>query len=116
MFPDRACSALGKLPMRPDGIINANLKGTGRIVKGEFELTSAAGDASARNITLNGDGVGDISLTAQTRGADLSVHATAIVHGAKIEADGAWKLEGDDPGSVTIQARASIWRPRIAST
>ena len=103
--PGSRVRALGKIPMRPDGIINANMKGTGRIVKGEFELTSAAGTASARNITLNGDGVGDISLTAQTRGADLSVHTTAIVRGAKIEADGAWKLEGDDPGSVTIQAQ-----------
>jgi translocation and assembly module TamB len=97
--------ALGKLPMRPDGILHAKLAGTGRMVKGEFELTSVAGDASARNITLNGDGVGDVSLTAQTRGADLSMHATAVVRGAKIEADGAWKLSGDEPGSVNIQAQ-----------
>jgi translocation and assembly module TamB len=74
------------------------------MIEGEFELTSIDGDASGRNITLNGDGVGDISLTAQTRGQDMSVHANALVHGAKIEADGTWKLEGDDPGSVTINA------------
>ncbi len=103
--PGSRVKALGKLPMRPDGILNANMKGTGRIVKGAFELTSASGDASGRNITLNGDGVGDISLTAQTRGPDLSVHATATVRGAKLEADGAWKLDGDNPGSVTIQAQ-----------
>jgi translocation and assembly module TamB len=103
--PGSRIRAVGKLPMRPDGIINANVKGAGRMVKGEFELSSAAGDASGRNITLNGDGVGDLSLTAQTRGADLSVHAAANVRGAKLEADGAWKLEGDDPGSATIQAQ-----------
>jgi translocation and assembly module TamB len=103
--PASRIRAFGKLPMRPDGILNANLKGTGRMVKGEFELTSVAGSASGRNITLNGDAVGDISLTAQTSGADLSMHATANVHGAKIEADGAWKLEGDEPGSVNIQAQ-----------
>ncbi|HEV1286232.1 MAG TPA: translocation/assembly module TamB domain-containing protein [Bryobacteraceae bacterium] len=97
--------ALGKLPMRPDGILHAKLAGTGRMVKGEFELTSVGGDASARNVTLNGDGVGDVSLTAQTRGADLSIHAMANVRGAKIEADGAWKLEGDEPGSVNIKAQ-----------
>src|ERR1700722_12945276 len=102
--PGSRVRAFGKLPMRPDGIINANMKGSGRIVKGEFELASAAGTASARSITLNGDGVGDISLTAETRGPDLSVHATATVRGSKIEADGAWKLEGDGPGTVTIQA------------
>jgi translocation and assembly module TamB len=103
--PGSRIRALGKLPMRPDGIVSANLKGTGRMVKGEFELTSVSGDASGRYITLNGDGVGDISLTAQTRGADLSLHATADIRGAKIEANGTWKLEGDDPGSVTIQAQ-----------
>ena len=62
------------------------------MVKGEFELASAAGTASGRNITLNGDGVGDVSLTLDTRGADLTAHATGVVHGAKIEADGEWKL------------------------
>jgi translocation and assembly module TamB len=103
--PGSRIKRLGKLPMRPDGILNANVKGTGRIVKGEFELTSATGDASGRNITLNGDVVGDVSVTAQTRGVDMSAHATATVHGAKIQADGAWKLEGDDAGSVTIQAQ-----------
>ena len=94
---------LAKLPMRTDGLINAKLSGTGRLVKDEFEIASIAGDASARNITLDGDGVGDVSLSAQTRGDDLSVQATAIVRGAKIDANGAWKLEGDDPGSMSIQ-------------
>ena len=103
--PGSRVHALGKLPMRPDGILSANLKGTGRMVKGEFQLTSASGDAAGKSITLNGDGVGDISLTAQTRGEELSVHANAIVRGAKIAADGAWKLEGDEPGSVNIQAQ-----------
>jgi translocation and assembly module TamB len=103
--PGSRVKAIGKLPMRPDGILNANLKGTGRMVKGQFELTSATGSASGRNITLNGDGVGDISLTSQTRGSDLAVHATANIRGAKIEGDGSWKLEGDEPGSVTIQAQ-----------
>ena len=103
--PGSRIKALAKLPMRLDGIINANLKGTGRIVKGEFELASISGDASGRGVTLNGDGVGDISLTAQTHGEDLSVHANAVVRGAKMEADGVWKLDGDDPGSVTIQTQ-----------
>jgi translocation and assembly module TamB len=102
--PGSRVKALGKLPMKPDGILNAKLAGAGRVVKDEFELTSINGNASGRDITLNGDGVGDISLTAQTRGRDLSVHAAASVHGAKIDADGVWKLGGDDPGSVTITA------------
>lgn len=104
-LPGSRINALGGLPMKPDGVIQAKLSGTGRMVKGVFEPTSLNGSASARNITLNGDGVGDISLAAQTRGADLSVHATALVHGAKIDADGTWKLQGDDPGTVNIQAQ-----------
>ena len=104
-LPATRINALGKLPMRPDGIINAKFSGTGRFMKDQFELTSASGDASAQNVTLNGDGVGAISLTAQTQGSDLSVHATANIRGAKIQAEGAWKLEGDEPGSVTIQSQ-----------
>ena len=104
-LPGSRVKALGKLPMKPDGIINAKVNGTGRIVKDEFELNSVNGTASGRNITLNGDGVGDISLTMQTRGEDLSVHAGANVRGAKIDADGTWKLAGDNPGSVNIQAQ-----------
>jgi translocation and assembly module TamB len=103
-LPASRIHALSKLPMRSDGILNAKLKGAGRVVKGAFQLTSVTGDASGRNITLNGDGVGDISLTAQTHGEEMTVHATAVVRGAKISADGSWKLEGDDPGSVAIQA------------
>jgi translocation and assembly module TamB len=103
--PGSRVRAVGKLPMRPDGILNASVKGSGRMVKGEFELTSVAGNASGRNITLNGDGVGDISLTVDTHGADLTGHATATVRGAKIEANGEWKLQGDDPGSVTVQTQ-----------
>ncbi len=97
--------ALGRLPMRPDGTLNANLRGTGRMIKDQFDLTSASGTVSGKNISLNGDSVGDVSLTAQTQGQEMSVHAAAMVHGAKIEGDGSWKLEGEDPGSVTIQAQ-----------
>ncbi len=104
-LPASRIKALGKLPMKPDGILTAKLNGTGRIVKDQFELASISGDASGRNVTLNGDAIGDFSLTTQTRGTDLTAHATATVRGAKIEADGAWKLEGDDPGSVTIKAQ-----------
>ncbi len=103
--PGSRIHAFSKLPMRPDGSLNANLSGSGRLIKGEFELSSIAGDASGRNITLNGDGVGDISLTAKTLGTNVSVHANANVRGAKMEADGSWKLDGDYPGSVTIQAQ-----------
>jgi translocation and assembly module TamB len=104
-LPASRIKALSKLPMKPDGILTAKLNGTGRIVNDQFELTSLSGDASGRNVTLNGDAIGDFSLTSQTRGSDLTAHATATVRGAKIEADGAWKLEGDDPGSVTIKAQ-----------
>ena len=103
-LPGSRIKALAKLPMRPDGILTAKLNGTARTVKGAFELLSVSGSASARNITLDGDAVGDISLTAQTRGEDLAVEGTAMIRGAKILGNGAWKLTGDNPGSITIQA------------
>jgi translocation and assembly module TamB len=104
-LPGSRIKMLGKLPMKPDGLIHAKFSGTGRMVKGEFALDSIAGDASAHNVTLNGDAVGDVSVTATTSGPDLSVKATTLVHGAKIDADGAWKLQGDEPGTVSIRAQ-----------
>ncbi len=104
-LPGSRIHALAKLPMRADGILSAKFSGAGRIAGGAFDLRTLSGDASARNITLDGDGVGDVSVTAQTQGLDLSVHASAIVRGAKIDATGAWSLTGDDPGSLSIRSQ-----------
>ncbi len=103
-LPGTRIKILNKFPMKPDGVLNVKFNGTGRLVKDQFELVSLSGNASGRNVTLNGDSVGDFSLTAQTKGPDLTAHAVANIRGAKIEADAAWKLEGDEPGTVTIQA------------
>ncbi len=103
--PGSRIKMLNKVPMRPDGSLTAKLSGIGRMVRNEFELTAVNGTASGHNVTLNGDSVGDITLSAQTKGTDLMVHASANVRGAKLEGDGVWKLEGDDPGTITIQAQ-----------
>jgi translocation and assembly module TamB len=102
-LPGSRIHALTKVPMRPDGILTARFNGTGRLVKNEFELTAISGTASGRNLTLDGDSLGDVSLSAQTHGTDLAMQASALLHGAKIAANGIWKLEGDDPGTVTVQ-------------
>ncbi|HVO97779.1 MAG TPA: translocation/assembly module TamB domain-containing protein [Bryobacteraceae bacterium] len=104
-LPGARIHALSKLPMHADGTVTAKFSGTGRVAGGAFALRTLSGDATARDITLDGDGVGDLSLTAHTQGSDLSVRANATVRGAKFDATGAWKLEGDDPGSLTIHAQ-----------
>jgi len=96
--------ALTKLPMRADGILAAKFSGTAHATENTFDLKTLTGTGSARNVALDGDNVGDVSLTAEMRGAELAVHSTATVRGVNFDATGAFTLTGDEPGTVTIQA------------
>jgi translocation and assembly module TamB len=96
--------ALAKLPMRADGILTAKFSGTAHVTPSAFDLKTLNGTGSARNVALDGDNVGDVSLTAEMRGSELAVRSTATVRGVKFDATGAFTLTGDEPGTVTIQA------------
>lgn len=96
--------------MQPD--VNARLDGKAAIEAqlegGTVALRSLAGDASARAVTLGGEKLGDLTLSASTTGAatavrELALRATALVRGAEIDAQGRWRLAGDLPGSATIR-------------
>ena len=80
-----------------------------RLQQGNFTLSGVNGVASARNITYQGQVLGDGNLTAQTNAGEVSVHASAQVRESKIDGDGAWRLEGDAPGTGTLHfSRVSI--------
>ena len=92
-----------------DAKVNGKASGAGRISKGGFALTSVNGDAAARGVTWDHQPLGDLSLTAETRGAELAVRANAQVQDMKLDGQGTWRLEGDMPGSGTIHfSRASV--------
>jgi translocation and assembly module TamB len=89
--------------------VSGKAAGSARLIKGTPALTEIHGDVSAQGVAWDRQPLGDITATAETRGADLSVHATAQVRDMKIDAQGSWKLEGDHPGSATLHlSRASV--------
>ncbi len=92
-----------------DSKIDGKAEGTARIVNGVAVLTAVNGDAKAHSVTWDKQALGDVSITAQTHGLDLAVHANAKVRDISVEGDGSFRLTGDDPGSATIRlSRASL--------
>ena len=73
-----------------------------RIERGELQLRSISGEASARGVTLDQQKLGDVNLTAATSGNELALQAKAQVRGTTLEGQGKWSLEGDYPGSGTL--------------
>jgi translocation and assembly module TamB len=92
-----------KLQPQFDARVDGKAAGAAHIRNGELSLVSLNGDASVRGVTFNGEGFGDLSLTAATQGAELGLTATAQVREVKIHGQGVWPLEGDRPGSATIR-------------
>lgn len=92
-----------------DSNIDGRASGVLRLVNGEPVVTAIDGDARARAVTWEGRTLGDVALTAATRAGDLSLRASSKVRDVNIDAQGSWKLEGDEPGSATIRfSRVSV--------
>jgi translocation and assembly module TamB len=94
---------VAKLSPPVDGQMSGKLSGTGRITKGSFELKAAAVNLTAKGVTVADDPIGDLTLTAETKGSDLNVRASGNVRESMVEASGAWRLEGDAPGEATVK-------------
>ena len=98
-----------KLSTRLDGILGGRLNGTARMANGKFELTAATANLTGQNLTVDGEDIGDATVTAETKGTALTARATGHLRDATVEANGQWRLEGDDPGEATIKfSRISI--------
>ncbi len=92
-----------------DSKIDGKADGTARIANGDVILTAVNGNLTAHGVTWDGQALGDASITAQTKGEDLTAHASAKVRDISVNGDGSWKLTGDDAGSATIHfSRTSI--------
>ncbi len=85
------------------GTLSGRVQGSGTINGSAFTLTSADGNAALRQMIVDGQAVGNATLTAQTRGTDLTVSASGTVRESRVEATGAWKLDSDSPGSATVR-------------
>lgn len=100
---------VGKLSEPVDGSLSGKVNGTGRITKGNFELTAATANVTGTNVTVDGEPIGDLTLAAETKGSEMTVTAGANIRESKVEANGKWRLEGDAPGEATVKfSRLSI--------
>jgi translocation and assembly module TamB len=62
-----------------------------------FQISKLNADLNARNIQLNGDNFGDITLTSQTRGKSIGLAMRSNFAQSSIQADGTVQLAGGYP-------------------
>ena len=100
---------VAKLSPSVDGQLAGKLSGTGRIAKGSFDLTAATVDLTAKGVTVDEEPIGDLTLTAETKGTEMTARMGGNVRESTVEASGKWRLEGDAPGEATVKfSRMSI--------
>jgi len=67
-----------------------------------FRLISLNGTLTGRTLRINDQTVRDGTLTAATKGSELTAHFDSELAGSVIQGDGKWSLTDDYPGSVQI--------------
>jgi len=112
-LPTARVERVATMDPKVSGVLSGTVQGTGSIdvnnTANPFTLTSATANVAVQQIFVDGQSIGNAMLTAQTRGSDLTVTANGNVRESRVEASGAWKLEGDSPGSATIRfSRISV--------
>lgn len=95
--------ALAALQSGLDATLTADVHAQGRVAKGSFSLSSAMGTLSAQSVSFRGQALGAFTLTAETRGNEVSVEAKGNAGAANLEGKGSWRLDGGQNGSATIR-------------
>lgn len=73
------------------------------VVRGsEVRLNDLNAQVEGRGLQLTGQTLGDATLTAHSEGQVLRAHLESNFADSHISGDGEWRLEGDDPGSATL--------------
>ena len=85
------------------GNFAGTLEGAGHVQNSKFVLTSANGNLSVDKFTVDKQPVGNLKLTAATRGDELQVQVNGSVRESMVSGDGSWRLTGNNPGSVTVR-------------
>ena len=94
---------VAKISPPVDGRLAGRVRGAARVSNGAFEVTSATADLSGQSVTVDQERVGDITLTADTKGNEMTLRAAGKVRDSAVEANGKWRLEGDFPGEATLR-------------
>jgi translocation and assembly module TamB len=92
-----------------EGNVSGQATGSVRLVNNEFVLDSINGNVAGRSLIYDKTPLGDVTLTAETRGADLAMHGNGKIRDLTVDAQGSWKLSGDMPGTATVRfSRANV--------
>ena len=94
--------------LRPDvkGIVQLTAAGDVEFTpsaKTPYRIQDLHADLTTKGIELEKQPVGDAHLTANSQGGVLRTHLDSTIAGSAVRGDGEWRLEGDYPGSATIQ-------------
>ncbi len=95
--------AFANLNSGVDGRITADVRAQGNVAHGAFSLSSASGMLAAQSVSINGQPAGEFTLTAETRGEEVSAEARGKLDTATFEGQGSWRLDGNQPGSAAIR-------------
>ncbi|HYK58256.1 MAG TPA: translocation/assembly module TamB domain-containing protein [Bryobacteraceae bacterium] len=108
-LPAKRVDALSRIAPHLDGRLSADIKGRLQIANGAVSLESADGNASAQAVTFDGQALGEATLAGATSGGVANVSGSGKVRDAAFQGQGSWKLQGDEPGSATLQfSRISV--------
>ncbi len=101
LTPDRI-ETFTKVQPPVGGIFSGALDGAGQVQNSKLKLTSANGSLSVDKFTVDKQPVGNLKLTASTRGEDLQLQVQGSVRDSTVNGQGSWRLSGNNPGSMAV--------------
>src|SRR4029078_8957424 len=63
---------LARISSSLDAVLAGTLRGTGHMTNGNFELTAANVNLTGQRVTVYGEPIGDLVLTAETKGVEMT--------------------------------------------
>ena len=93
---------------RPDIRGTAQLTASGDIdltpsAKTPYRIEDLHADLTVKGVQFAGQPVGDAHLVANSQGDRLRAHLDSTIAGSNVTGDGEWRIEGDYPGTATVQ-------------
>ena len=85
------------------GELRLRAVGEARVRKSDFDLVALDSRISINGMTIGSSTVGNVALTAQTKGDTLHAQLEGAIRGSKVTGSGDWKLTGDYPGRAEVR-------------
>jgi translocation and assembly module TamB len=89
-----------------NGDLSLQASGQAHLTKGDFNLDTLQSRATLQRIAVDASTFGNLQLTAATRERTLNLKLAGNLRESRIEGQGEWRLDGDDPGQGEIRFTA----------